>query len=648
MAVPPRNNWRKFSQSQRAHSQQTQDEPERPVPPRKKTRIGTALQQRARELKLFPGVAGSTEPSEPTERTEATEAEGPAGADNSNRHSDGHSDGHIEAHIEAHTLNNGTNNGVTMEYDDAYDEAIDDDEAVNAAIDAEARRLGPQPSSMRRAQQPEISPLLSVGLLPPATLPETKDAIAFCLSALPTARTALDYAHGSARGQSPVTMRPPGHIRAPAAMMPQAEKLSISSASQQDSEGRQGSLYDPLTAAEASEPQYGTEPSLGPMGGFYDNTVKAFTPSGRQPAWVHQQYQNQEPQRGRGRGGGRGGFGGYNGCNGCNGYGGYGGYNEYNQSYHGQQTPPSKKRELPAHDTSSPSPAIALTPFTRLKLSSYLAEAVCSNGIANHLFPQELYEWQADCLGKDPGICGGLRKNLVVSAPTSSGKTLLAEILILRALGDDQQLLKQSRKALFVLPYVALCEEKAKRLQELIMPLSRQVKKAYGGEHSRQMWEPETGIIVCTPENANSMINRLIEEGTPIEDEICCFVVDELHLVGRDDRGTVLEMLLSKVAFLSKLIKHSNVDLSNLSHQEQNMTPTTPVTQSTLSDRFLQIVGLTATMPNIQEIGKWLNAVPYSCDFRPVPLREYLKEADGSVKLKQRTGRMTGGCCWLS
>ena len=74
------------------------------------------------------------------------------------------------------------------------------------------------------------------------------------------------------------------------------------------------------------------------------------------------------------------------------------------------------------------------------------------------------------------------------------------------------------------------------------------------------------------------------------------------------------------------------------------MTPTTPVTQSTLSDRFLQIVGLTATMPNIQEIGKWLNAVPYSCDFRPVPLREYLKEADGSVKLKQRTGRMTGGC----
>ena len=235
---------------------------------------------------------------------------------------------------------------------------------------------------------------------------------------------------------------------------------------------------------------------------------------------------------------------------------------QYGYQYKQSAFTPPKRRDLttPAHDTSSPSPA--LTPLTRLKLSSYLAEAVCSNGALCGLFPNELYEWQADCLGSDEGICGGLRKNLVVSAPTSSGKTLLAEILLLRALGDDQQLLKQSRKALFVLPYVALCEEKARRLSKLIMPLSRNVKKAYGGEHSRQMWDPETGIIVCTPENANSMLNRMMEEGTPIEDEICCVVVDELHLVGREDRGTVMEMLLSKVAFISKLIRNSNCDWS--------------------------------------------------------------------------------------
>ena len=526
--------------------------------------MGTALQQRAVELKRF---------SIKSELNEAKEDK------------------------DKHVVEDAVRGIPDVEMEDT----IDEDSAMDAR---EGCGFGSTLSSQQRQKQHRRpSPLLSAGLLPPATHPEQKDSIAHCLSTLPTARTALHYAsqHGRDVRQSGMVLGPPGKIRIPGRMMPQTEKLSIESSIHEDSEGRQGCLYDPITVGEASEPQQGTEPSLGQMGGFYDNSVKAYTPSGRQQAWMHHDHK------------------------------------------YGQWTPPSKKRELPAHDTSSPAPALALTPLTRLRLSSYLAEAVCSNGIASNLFPHELYEWQADCLGKDSGICGGLRKNLVVSAPTSSGKTLLAEILMLRALGDDQQVLKQSRKALFVLPYVALCEEKARRLQELILPLSRQVKKAYGGQHSKQMWEPETGIIVCTPENANSMINRLIEEGTPIEDEICCVVVDELHLVGRDDRGTVLEMLLSKIAFLSKLIKHPNANSGYLSHQEQNMTPTTPVTQNTLSDRFLQIVGLTATMPNIEEIGRWLDAVPYSCDFRPVELREYIKEQDGTVKRKEKTGLVEAG-----
>ena len=581
MANQSRADWRQFSKSQRGGSQRTaetstyRDSPKGPPhtqaeqrdrqPPTKKTRMGTALQQRARELRLYP----EKEPSHGSE-------------------------------------------------DSIEDATVDVCKPRKGAGDAEQAKPGPHNSrrgagtrqSREILEQKKTSPLLSVQLLPPATYRDSRDGIANCLSMLPSARKAYEYGAGEAL--SPVSMRPPGDIPCPVAGMPQSEKPPITS-SQADSGQGSGLLYDPITS---SEPQYGTEPSLGPMGGFYDNTIKTYRPPDREPAESRQQRHHPRMNQGR------------------RGY-------QYGYQYKQSAFTPPKRRDLttPAHDTSSPSPA--LTPLTRLKLSSYLAEAVCSNGALCGLFPNELYEWQADCLGSDEGICGGLRKNLVVSAPTSSGKTLLAEILLLRALGDDQQLLKQSRKALFVLPYVALCEEKARRLSKLIMPLSRNVKKAYGGEHSRQMWDPETGIIVCTPENANSMLNRMMEEGTPIEDEICCVVVDELHLVGREDRGTVMEMLLSKVAFISKLIRNSNGP-SEQAHRSQPLTIGTPVTQSTPSDHFLQVIGLTATLPNIEEIARWLNAVPFSSDFRPVPLREYLKEADGTVKLRQRTGRMVG------
>ena len=578
MVSQSRADWRQFSKSQRGGSQRTAEnsaqggssqglphahaERSARQPAPKKTRMGTALQQRARELRLFPEKESSQGGKDSIE--DAVGDRGKPGLPAAGEEADDAGKGRVT---------NGAEHG---------------------------RQLSRGMSELKKT-----SPPLSVQLLPPATYRDAKDGIANCLSMLPTARTAFEYGMGEAA--PPLSMGPPGSTPCPVGVMPEAEQLSITSS---QAGGDQGLLYDPITS---SEPQYGTEPSLGPMGGFYDNTVKTYRPADREPTELHQHRHHRRMHRGR------------------RGYG-----YQYSQA---ARTPP-KRRDLttPAHDTSSPSPA--LTPLTRLKLSSYLAEAVCSNGESWGLFPDELYHWQAECLLKDEGICGGLRRNLVVSAPTSSGKTLLAEILMLRALGDDQQLLKQSRKALFVLPYVALCEEKARRLSKLILPLSRQVKKAYGGEHSRQLWDPETGIIVCTPENANSMLNRMMEDGSPIEDEICCVVVDELHLVGRDDRGTVLEMLLSKFAFISKLIRHSNLASEQL--RAQSLTPATPVTQSTPSDRFLQIIGLTATLPNIEEIARWLNAVPFSSDFRPVPLREYLKEADGTVKLRQRTGRMLG------
>ena len=107
---------------------------------------------------------------------------------------------------------------------------------------------------------------------------------------------------------------------------------------------------------------------------------------------------------------------------------------------------------------STPSPS--LNPLLRLSHSVYgLPESLIMNLTA--LGIDSIYPWQSSCLlGR--GILTGER-NLVYSAPTGGGKSLVADVLMLKRVIEDPV-----KKAILVVPYVALVQEKLQWLRKVV------------------------------------------------------------------------------------------------------------------------------------------------------------------------------------
>lgn len=87
-----------------------------------------------------------------------------------------------------------------------------------------------------------------------------------------------------------------------------------------------------------------------------------------------------------------------------------------------------------------------------------------------------IYPWQASCLlGK--GLLEGNR-HLVYTAPTGGGKSLVADVLMLKRVIENP-----SRKAILVLPYVALVWEKLKFLRRVVQDVEKMVPVDNNAEH---------------------------------------------------------------------------------------------------------------------------------------------------------------------
>ncbi|GAA5835706.1 hypothetical protein JCM9279_004624 [Rhodotorula babjevae] len=164
-------------------------------------------------------------------------------------------------------------------------------------------------------------------------------------------------------------------------------------------------------------------------------------------------------------------------------------------------------------------------------------------------------------------------QNVVVSAPTGAGKTVLFELAIVRLFTSSPS---TDAKVLYMAPTKSLCSERTldwKRKFE--QGLGWAVQELTGdSDTSTSAWRDfaNARIIVTTPEKWDAMTRKWHDHGSTLG-RLRLFCVDEVHTVGADVRGAVLEVVVSRMKTLGT------------------------------STRF---VAVSATVPNIHDVAEWL------------------------------------------
>lgn len=139
--------------------------------------------------------------------------------------------------------------------------------------------------------------------------------------------------------------------------------------------------------------------------------------------------------------------------------------------------------------------------------------------------------------------------------------------------------------------------------------------------------------MVCTFEKANKMVSQLIDQDRL--HEVGIVVVDELHMLSDGDRGAVLELLITKLLYVSKATKQDVTTCSQraLLSQLRRRTEVAQETPGGAAGEFgtIQIVGMSATLSNTHVLAEWLGAALFVTDFRPVVLTNMIKARNAAA-----------------
>jgi len=210
---------------------------------------------------------------------------------------------------------------------------------------------------------------------------------------------------------------------------------------------------------------------------------------------------------------------------------------------------------------------------------------------------KSLNKIQSQCYASAFGDDG----NMLICAPTGSGKTNVAMLTILREIGkyrDAQsgEIDLDAFKIVYIAPLKALVQEQVGNFGKRLETYGIKVSELTGDRQLTKQQISETQIIVTTPEKWDVITRKSTD--ISYTNLVRLVIIDEIHLL-HDDRGPVLESIVSRT----------------IRRTEQTGEP-------------VRLVGLSATLPNYRDVASFLRVdmktglFHFDGSFRPCPLRQ--------------------------
>ncbi|KAK9919282.1 hypothetical protein M0R45_027889 [Rubus argutus] len=190
--------------------------------------------------------------------------------------------------------------------------------------------------------------------------------------------------------------------------------------------------------------------------------------------------------------------------------------------------------------------------------------------------------------------------NILLCAPTGAGKTNVAVLTILQQLAlnmnEGGSINHNAYKIVYVAPMKALVAEVVGNLSNRLQEYGVTVRELSGDQTLTRNQIEETQIIVTTPEKWD-IITRKSGDRTYTQ-LVKLLIIDEIHLL-HDNRGPVLESIVART-----------------------------VRQIETTGNHIRLVGLSATLPNYQDVALFLRVdcnkglFHFDNSYRPVPLSQ--------------------------
>lgn len=189
--------------------------------------------------------------------------------------------------------------------------------------------------------------------------------------------------------------------------------------------------------------------------------------------------------------------------------------------------------------------------------------------------------------------------NVLVAAPTGSGKTICAEFALMR---NHQKGPGSIIRAVYIAPIEALAKERYRDWEKKFgKGLGMRVVELTG-ETTTDLKLLEKGqVIISTPEKWDALSRRW-KQRKHVQ-QVSLFIIDELHLIG-GQVGPVLEVIVSRMRYISS--------------QAENK---------------IRIVALSTSLANAKDLGEWIGATSHGLfnfppGVRPVPLEIHIHGVD--------------------